>query len=304
MMTLFIMMTTEGWTEVMHHGIDSTGVGMQPKKNANLSTVVFFIAFMIVGSQFIMNTFVGVVIDNFNTIKLKEELGNTFVTEQQKSWIELQATALKKTLRKKAPPPPGFRGHIFKFVNHKHFDRFITACIILNTAIMAGRHNSMSKEQEQLSDLSNYIFAFVFNVEMVLMLLALGWFYFSSLFNIFDVVIVIATDLGIVFELFESGGNFSTTATVIRGFRLMRLLRLIKTSTHLRLIIDTVVNILPQVINVMSLLLLLLFIYASFAINLFSGVMLQEHLDEKNNFQTFSSSMLILLRFSTGEGWN
>jgi hypothetical protein len=32
---------------------------------------------------------VGVVIDNFNTIKEKEELGNMFVTEQQRSWIEI-----------------------------------------------------------------------------------------------------------------------------------------------------------------------------------------------------------------------
>jgi len=36
---------------------------------------------MIIGSQFIMNLFVGVVIDNFKTIKEKQELGNMFVTE-------------------------------------------------------------------------------------------------------------------------------------------------------------------------------------------------------------------------------
>jgi len=36
---------------------------------------------MIIGSQFIINLFVGVVIDNFNTIKEREELGNMFVTD-------------------------------------------------------------------------------------------------------------------------------------------------------------------------------------------------------------------------------
>jgi hypothetical protein len=51
--------------------------------------VVFFIAYMIIGSQFIINLFVGVVIDNFNTIKEKEEHGNMFVTQQQRSWIEI-----------------------------------------------------------------------------------------------------------------------------------------------------------------------------------------------------------------------
>ena len=54
----------------------------------------------------------------------------------------------------------------------------------------------------------------------------------------------------------------------------------------------------------MSLMLLLLFIYAALAINLFSGVMLQEYLNEKNNFRTFSGSMIVLMTFSTGEDWN
>ena len=51
--------------------------------------IVFFIGFMIIGSQFIMNLFVGVVIDNFKSIKEKHELGSMFVTDQQRQWIEL-----------------------------------------------------------------------------------------------------------------------------------------------------------------------------------------------------------------------
>jgi len=43
---------------------------------------------MIVGSQFILNLFVGVIMDNFNKIKEKEEWGSLFVTGDQKSWID------------------------------------------------------------------------------------------------------------------------------------------------------------------------------------------------------------------------
>ena len=69
MNTLFQMTTTKGWIGVMYSGIDSRGVGLQPQENANVYIVAFFIAFMVMGSQFIINLFVGVVIDNFNTIK-------------------------------------------------------------------------------------------------------------------------------------------------------------------------------------------------------------------------------------------
>ena len=93
MMCLFQMMTTEGWTGVMFMGIDARGVDLQPKQklrlykyllspkeNTSPLMALYFVAFMIIGSQFIINLFVGVVIDNFNKIKEKDEMGNNFVT--------------------------------------------------------------------------------------------------------------------------------------------------------------------------------------------------------------------------------
>lgn len=66
----------------MYNGIDAVGVDMQPKKDKNPIMAMYFVAFMIIGSQFIINLFVGVVIDNFNKIKEKDEMGNCFVTQE------------------------------------------------------------------------------------------------------------------------------------------------------------------------------------------------------------------------------
>lgn len=54
----------------------------------------------------------------------------------------------------------------------------------------------------------------------------------------------------------------------------------------------------------MSLMVILLFIYAALGINLFSQVIYQEQLNEKNNFRTFGSAMVLLMRCATGEDWN
>ena len=43
--------------------------------------------YMVVGSIFVQNLFVGVVIDSFNRTKEKEEMGGTFLTDNQKEWI-------------------------------------------------------------------------------------------------------------------------------------------------------------------------------------------------------------------------
>jgi hypothetical protein len=81
MSALFQSMTTEGWQGLMYQGIDAVGVDMEPKFNHNRLMIIYFVGFMILGALFIINLFVGVVIDNFNKIKDANELGSGFVTE-------------------------------------------------------------------------------------------------------------------------------------------------------------------------------------------------------------------------------
>lgn len=73
----------------------------------------FFVLFMIIGSQFILNLFVGVIMDNFNKIKEKEDMGGMFVTEDQKKWLDAQRLGLSKTLIKKMEKPKGWRIRYF-----------------------------------------------------------------------------------------------------------------------------------------------------------------------------------------------
>jgi len=49
---------------------------------------------------------------------------------------------------------------------------------------------------------------------------------------------------------------------------------------------------------------LLLFIYAALGINLFSEVLLQSFVTDKNNFKNISTAIIFLFRCSTGEDWN
>ena len=44
---------------------------MQPEYENNVVAYCFFVAFIVVGSFFVLNLFVGVIIDNFNTLKQK-----------------------------------------------------------------------------------------------------------------------------------------------------------------------------------------------------------------------------------------
>ena len=212
---------------------------------------------------------------------------------------------LAKNLRSQVNEPEGIRRHFYRLVRSNYFEYIITFFIVLNTAVMALKHHNMGEELVTLSQTANVVFSIVFNVEMALKLIGLGYEYFQSSWNLFDMFIVLMGDLGSILTFLEvNSGGLSTTITVIRGIRILRMFRLIKTSKSIRLILDTIMNILPQINTVFGLLLLLVFIYASLAINLFSGVMMQDSLDDKNNFRNFGTSMVTLMRFATGEDWH
>ena len=103
----------------------------------------------------------------------------------------------------------------------------------------------MDEGLEKFGDNANYLFAFVFNVEMIFKLIGLRKIYFHYTWNLFDMFIVIATDSSILMTIFEANEAFGSTATVFRAFRIMRMFKLIRSSVHMRLILDTVFNILP-----------------------------------------------------------
>ena len=92
--TLFQLATTEGWIEIMFNGIDSAGIDVQPVPGLKKFWALFFIAFMIVGSFFILNLFAGVVVDTFQIEK--DRLGGiAFLTKEQQEWINMQLSIVK-----------------------------------------------------------------------------------------------------------------------------------------------------------------------------------------------------------------
>jgi voltage-gated cation channel len=70
-LALFQVATFEGWMEVMADSVDSRGVDLQPAREANLYAYIYFVIFIICGSFFTLNLFIGVIIDNFNMLKKK-----------------------------------------------------------------------------------------------------------------------------------------------------------------------------------------------------------------------------------------
>lgn len=57
--------------EIMADAVDATEVDQQPVYEASLYNYFYFVIFIVCGSFFTLNLFIGVIIDNFNALKKK-----------------------------------------------------------------------------------------------------------------------------------------------------------------------------------------------------------------------------------------
>ena len=308
MQTLFEMSTTEGWTAVMYDGVDAVGIDMQPVENHSVGTIAFFLVFMIVGSFFVLNLFIGVVLDNFLQVSSEESQGadsgkgnvsSLFLTRNQRNWVHTHVLALKMKAKPiKMYPDNRFRLKVYELVEHSKFEMTIMAAIALNVVVMATQQYDQSKAWDDFQNIANIIFVVIFLAEAVLKLFAMyPAVYFSSKWNLFDFVVVAAS----LFGLFSGG---SGEVSLLRIFRLARLFRIFRRLKGLMLLLKTFMASIPALINIGALLLLICFVYAILGVNLFGKIKAGENITDHANFRNFGSAMLTLLRMSTGEAWN
>jgi hypothetical protein len=91
----------------------------------------------------------------------------------------------------------------------------------------------------------------------------------------------------------------------VRAIRIFRIFRLVQKAKNLKILIDTLVYILPSLGNIGSMLFLMFFIYSALGMSLFGGLQQKGgEINELVNFESFWSSFMILMRCATGETWN
>ena len=74
--TLFNIMTTEGWIDVMWTAVDASEINQVPKSKDFGLTVIFFLVIIFFFHLFILNMFVGIVINVFSEEKKTLELNH------------------------------------------------------------------------------------------------------------------------------------------------------------------------------------------------------------------------------------
>ncbi|KFQ62706.1 Sodium channel protein type 2 subunit alpha, partial [Pelecanus crispus] len=275
---------------------------------------LYFVIFIIFGSFFTLNLFIGVIIDNFNQQKKKIILilflyfggQDIFMTEEQKKYYNAMKKLGSKKPQKPIPRPVNkFQGMVFDFVTKQVFDISIMILICLNMVTMMVETDDQSKEMETILSRINLVFIILFTGECVLKLISLRHYYFTIGWNIFDFVVVILSIVGMFLaEMIEKYFVSPTLFRVIRLARIGRILRLIKGAKGIRTLLFALMMSLPALFNIGLLLFLVMFIYAIFGMSNFAYVKREVGIDDMFNFETFGNSMICLFQITTSAGWD
>ena len=121
-------------------------------------------------------------------------------------------------------------------------------------------------------EIINYVFLGIFTLEMILKLIGYGRSYFMDGWNLFDFFIIISSYVSLILDLLIEGLNIGSSASVIRTFRISRILRLINKAKGLRTMFNTIIITIPALANIGGLLAIIIFIYAILGTNLFAYI--------------------------------
>nr|XP_020838314.1 voltage-dependent T-type calcium channel subunit alpha-1I isoform X1 [Phascolarctos cinereus]XP_020838315.1 voltage-dependent T-type calcium channel subunit alpha-1I isoform X1 [Phascolarctos cinereus]XP_020838316.1 voltage-dependent T-type calcium channel subunit alpha-1I isoform X1 [Phascolarctos cinereus] len=321
LMSLFVLASKDGWVNIMYNGLDAVAVDQQPVTNHNPWMLLYFISFLLIVSFFVLNMFVGVVVENFHKCRQHQE------AEEARRREEKRLRRLEKKRRSKARPKCALEAQrlpyyatycptrllIHSVCTSHYLDIFITFIICLNVVTMSLEHYNQPMSLEIALKYCNYMFTTVFVLEAMLKLVAFGLRrFFKDRWNQLDLAIVLLSVMGITLEEIEINAALPINPTIIRIMRVLRIarvLKLLKMATGMRALLDTVVQALPQVGNLGLLFMLLFFIYAALGVELFGKLVCSdehpcEGMSRHATFENFGMAFLTLFQVSTGDNWN
>lgn len=92
--------------------------------------------------------------------------------------------------------------------------------------------------------------------------------------------------------------------TILRSFRILRLMRLIKRGKSLMLIFNTIIITMHSLANIGVLLILFIFMYAIIGMQLLGQIKRNAAMNDYINFESFTNAFITLFVVATGDSWS
>jgi hypothetical protein len=293
--TFMQVWSMDNWLDIALQAVDARDYGRQPTFDQKSWVMGFFVIFVILSKFFITPLIIAVMIEHMD----KEINGTGVFTDLQRNWqrFEIKLALLEPIVRPTMPQNP-MRLGMWKFVMHPLFERFFVVIILLNTVLMTTDSYNGAQSWEDASYAINIIFIMCYAFEMTCKLFAFSMGFFSSTWNVFDLLVT-----GIsVSEIFLRGGGGVQALRVLRLFRIFRTLRIIRRFPTLHVMVQAVATSAYSIIATFSLMGILIFVFAVLSAQFFSGIKHGWVINDQSNLNGVAHACLVLFQIATRSG--
>jgi hypothetical protein len=301
----YVLSTQEGWPDIMNeYRIYSDYYGL------------FFIAYNLMTSYFVLNLFTGIMFRYFNEAYKKETKLAQDDKKAPKYYDFLnQITSAESHYVIWLHPDKGtIRYYLREFADSSFLDNFIMIIIGLNMISMAMVYENCHPIYDQCLTIANYIFTGIFIAECCIKLLAYGLAgYFHTGWNKFDFFVVAASILDLIIANIDGiDAAFLKSFQIIRVLRVLRVtrvLRLVKSLKGLEKLIQTLSWSIGALENVILLMIIIFSIFSILGVYFYDGINYIDYkkdlyvINEYYNLDNFYNAFLFVFRCATGEKW-
>jgi hypothetical protein len=293
--------TGEGLIDMMASAANSRGIDMTPRPLANLQFVFILGSVFCLLHFFIVNLFVGVMVDQY-WVNKASLAGLDVLSLQDRRWLLMQEKVFldPKVLISNVGQHRENVNCLKVILKSRIFEMMVVVSIVVNVVCMAILTPTQDKE--------------INDIAAIISLGCVGWYAFEALvkisidrrdyfrhgWNVFDFGVLVASFGSLLGQLTPR----SDWARLLLALRSSRVVRLSRYDDYLKVMVKMLAKMSVGLTNVCGLLALVFFMFACLGVGLFGTVALGDHLSPNCSFRTFGGSMLLLLRVATGESWH
>merc|ERR1711871_1827506 len=293
MISIFTSITLEGWVDISYRLLDAFGLPVL--------TCVYFILMILLGSFFLLNLALAVIEDHYNMEKEAAEDEAESNASDAKN-LDLSGEEPEDVpAASDADSKPAGNAFFASVIATPAFDKIIIGSICLNAVTMAMEYHGASSGYNDFLKVCNYIFTFIFVVEMACKILGMTLRgYVADISNVFDAVLVFFAVLEIIL-VDALGGQAPGGISALRSFRI---LKLAKSWPALNKLLKTLRSAIVGVSNASVVLLIIVFIFTLLGMQLFGGKFDFAEDPPRHHFDNLWWAFVSVFQVLTGENWN
>ncbi|KAG9307249.1 hypothetical protein G9A89_017077 [Geosiphon pyriformis] len=303
LLTLFEIVSGEGWINVMTSVMKINGRDQKPQRDVAKWNSLFFIIFNMAGAVFVLTLFISVIIENY-----QRRSGSAFLTADQKRWIDLKKL-LKQSNPSKRPkirPQNPVRAFCYDQVIQKRgwFSRFMTIVYILHILNLMAEYRNAPEWLDLVRGDAFLLFIAIYIIDICVKLSGFGWKVFrDNRWNLFDLFVV----SGAAFTTIPMKFGLVNNQAIVQLQKLFLVAissKLIQKSDSLNQLFKTMAGSLPSIFNLFAVWFVVFCVYDIMFMETFGLTKYGSTATRHVNFRNFQNSFITLARMSTGEGWN